>query len=155
MQVFCLLHHICRICSKISETSCEQSTPALVSKIFPLLLHFHQLFCRPAMINYHWCMAVSGCQPNSAPFIPRIKLVSVILNLSGWLQLRYHDSNSLLQTCLVQRFFRPFYSGILIGQYARNNTLPSPPLPSFSRILYIIFYVTSSACLVEACVAAG
>ena len=46
MQVFRLLPHICRICSKISKTSCEQSTPALASKIFPLQLHFDQLFCK-------------------------------------------------------------------------------------------------------------
>ena len=58
-------------------------------------------------------------------------------------ELSVGDTGVALQTCLVQRFFRPFYSGILIGQYARNNTLPSPPLPSFSRILYVIFYVTS------------
>ena len=54
------------------------------------------------------------------------------------------DSNSLLQTCLVQRFFRPFHSGILIDQYARNNTsIPAITVIQSNSVYYILCHVLS------------
>ena len=77
--------------------------------MFPLQLHFDRPFCRPGMTNYHWCTAVNGCQPNSVDFISRIKLAWVVLNLSGWLLLRYDELWFEQSTTARFKDFSPLY----------------------------------------------